>query len=56
MQLMFVVMQTLLLWVTELELDVKKKKELSLGKLNLEMELQKILFHQSQQNLSLIHI
>ena len=31
--------------------DVKKKKELFLGKLNLEMELQKILCLQLQQNL-----
>ena len=35
---MFVVMQTLPLWATVLELDEKKKKVPSLGKLNLEME------------------
>jgi adenylylsulfate reductase subunit B len=34
-------MLILLLWDIALELDVKKKKELFLGKLNLEMELQK---------------
>ena len=35
---------------TVLELEEKRKKELFLGKLNLEMELQKILFLQLQRN------
>src|SRR6056300_669511 len=43
-------MLILLLWDIALELDVKKKKELFLGKLNLEMELQKTLSLQLQQN------
>jgi adenylylsulfate reductase subunit B len=37
--------------VTVLGLDVKRRKELSLGKLNLETELQKILYLQLQQSL-----
>ena len=44
-------MLILLLWDTALELEENKKKELSLGKLNLETEQRKILSPQLQQSL-----